>query len=449
MNNTGVGGYQPKTEQVATVNGAQNPFSIGLVDNISRYAPEERVAGTYDGSNLPSNQTVNDSGDRIQTYFAGAVPRVKAQANINPTTELRIDGMSGGNADPMYQAGPIKPQNYAVNHRRNVEGTMVNQMQRGNQLALNQPQGYNKYDMQNSISDHKMRNLADVKARWGAAFVDRGQNGFSAANVAQLQSNSAIPQTSIDPCTRTNDVGWRSERFAQLDNYNNGSLTGIRDNVFVGPTLKDQTLYTHQGHVSNSETMNAGYLSRTDQMPITMKETLVRPMEDGVSIQHQMPKQGNYLNDADHLDVQMTNSASITPVMVRTAGVFADGDITRDLPSAPQMTNKELNSSLGGQITSGGAGNYVTAGAVRGWAESDRKNGLEVVDDRAFVPSGHDSGLYQLGQEGQNIGSSLRQTKSGVACQPLTFGVNQERNIPSPQDFKTTWQNGMRQPKRG
>ena len=449
MNNVGVGGYQPKTEQTADVNGAQNPFSVGLVDNIARYDPQQRLASTHDGENLPGNTSVNDSSNTFRNYFAAAVPRVKAQTNINPTTELRIDGMSGGNADPMYSAPALKPQNYGVNHRRNVDGTMVNQIQRGNQITLNQPQGYNEFDQQNTIPERKLKSLADVKARWGAAFVDRGQSGITAANISQLNHDGSIPQTSIEASTRTNDVTWNSGRFAQLDNFNNGSQTGIRDNIFVGPTLKDQTLYTHQGHASNQEAMNAGYLSRKEPMRVTMKETLVRPMETGVAVQHRMPQQGNYQNDAQHLDVQMTNAASITPVMTRTAGFFADGDITRDLPSAPSITNKEINSSLGGQVIAGGAGSAVSASAVRGWAQSDRKDGLEVVDNRAFIPSGNDSGLYQLGQEGEAIGSSLRQTKEPGACQPVNFGVNQQRNLPSQQDFKASWQAGMRQPKRG
>ena len=450
MTNLGVGGYRQKQEQAATVNGPQNPFQVGLIDNVNAYNPEERLASTFNGSNIDA-ETYNDSGQPYQTYFANAVPRVKAQADINPTVELKYDGMSGGNADPLFSAPALSPQNYEVNHRRNVAGTMVNQIQRGNQIALAQPQGYNVQQNQNSLPTGKLKkSLADIKDRWGSVFINRGQGGITAANIAQLQRNggaSSIPQTSIDSCTRSQDVQWNTERFAQIDNYDKGSGNYVRDNVFMPPTMKDQNLYAHQGHSSNSQMMNAGYLSRTEPTDVTMKQTVLR-QDNGLAVQHYTPYEGSYLDTEKSIDLDMTNSASITPVMTRTPGVYAPGDNTRYLPAAPVTTNKEINSSVGGQIVPGGAGTQISAAAVRGWGCSDRKDGLEVMDNRSYVPLGRDAGLNQLNADENSVQDNMRGRKGQSACVPPSLGTDMQSHIPSARDFCQVWTQTGRQTKR-
>ena len=144
----------------------------------------------------------------------------------------------------------------------------------------------------------------------------------------------------------------------------------------------------------------------------------------------------------------MTNAASITPVMTRTPGVFISGDTSRDLPSAPNTTNKEVNTSIGGQRIMGGASSHVPAAAIRGWGSSDRKDGLEVLDSRAFVPWNNDGSMSQLDYQENQAGASLRPTKYQNVNDLTNLGVNVQRNIPSTQTFQQNWNETAKQPKR-
>ncbi len=455
MTNIGTGGtgYRSKTEVLGVMNGGEDPVATNLIDNISMLNPTNSLATTFDGSHLANTGTtggITDNNTVIKTYIPTKQNTIDNKS-VNPGQKtFEFNRMSGGNGNRDFNAPALLPNQYQMNHRRNVEGTNYDQLQRSSgQFSSNVPQGYNSYESMATLPTTKSqgKKLDTQEGRFGNAVVAFGQQGN---NMGSIANNQTILETDNHRQTLQYDP----RQFTQI-NIPKPMGTDVRDNIFLDPTRKDDMLFSHTSSLSNNERTNASYLTRTEPMPVTGKQTLIRASQ-GNAIQHQMPQQSDYQNQQEdwRRDLHITNANGYQSQLHRTPGAFIPGDHTRQMPNQPRATNKQLNSQqIGQRGPIGGASNYVDASAPRGWKTTDRRQGYEFAAHQPIANMGYDVANVQLQQKEMNVDQHYRQSKLSEVPSATIFGATTLPSATAPaqsqlDSFQHAWQSTSKRRKQ-
>lgn len=443
MTNIGTGGtgYRSKTEVLGVMNKGENPVATNLIDNVAMLNPTNSLATTFDGSHLANTGVtggISDSNAVIKQYIPTKQSTI-ADKSVNPGLKtFAFDRMSGGNGQRDFNAPALLPSNYQTTHRRNVDGTNYDQLQRSSgQFSASIPQGYNSYEAMASLPTTKSqgRRIDTHEGRVGNAVVAFGQQGNNMGNIA-------TNQTVLEPDQHRQTLQYDARQFTQVD-IQQPLGTDVRDNVFIDPTRKDDMLFSHTGNLSNNVRTNASYLTRTEPMPVTGKQTLIRASH-GNAIQGTMPQQSEYQNQQEdwRRDLHVTNANGYQSQLHRTPGAFVPGDHTRQMPNQPRATNKQINSQqvgLRGPI--GGASSYVDAFAPRGWKTTDRRQGHEFTAHQPIANVGYDVGNAQLGQTEMNVDQHYRRSKVSEVPTGTIFGATVAQvQAPLNNGFQQAWQ---------
>lgn len=453
MTSVGTGGYVAKKEVLNEINQGVNPVSTNLIDNVDRLNTQNMISTTFDGTTLDKTGAmgVSDQNRVLKNYVA---TRQKTIDDSSVDPGLKTFALQrGGNADRSFNAPALLPQNYQLNHRRNVSGTQYDQLQYSRQTTNSLPQGYNKVENMATIPVDKAqgKRISDIGQRIGNAGANYGPQGQHMGMISNDQGRyNGIPSTSLVTSQHTQELQYDPMRFTQIS-VREPMGEAARDNVYLNQTLKEDTLFSHQGAASNNIFSNASYLSRIEPLPPTNKETLVRE-RFGRAISMGLPQQSNYQSQMQDWkrDLQETNANNYETELHRTPGVYVPGDNTRYLPDVPDATNKELNASaIGAMGVIGGFSNYVNASAPRNWRASDRKMGHEFNAAPMITNRRTDTENAQLTAQEDSLEHSYKRKKTD-AVSLTNFGGSFQAfgadNVGLDQ-FRDRWVRGAKKPK--